>query len=192
MVHRDDRLARMAASLAFAAVIATACSSATPVPMPEPRPDLQQKSEPENRFARDVLAAHNSERARVGDPPLVWSDTLAQHAAVWAQHLAQLGRMEHSALYLRPGEGENLWMGTANYFSTDAKIEYWTRERADFRYGEFPDISDKLPWNEVAHYTQIVWRDTKTVGCATAVNGKLEVLVCRYGPPGNWMGQKPY
>jgi hypothetical protein len=44
------------------------------------------------------------------------------------------------------------------------------------------------------HYTQMVWRDTGGVGCATAtvrgltsngLDGADAYLVCRYAPPGN-------
>jgi pathogenesis-related protein 1 len=42
------------------------------------------------------------------------------------------------------------------------------------------------------HYTQLVWRDTKEVGCAVARGGNREVWVCDYSPPGNYGGKRPY
>ena len=42
------------------------------------------------------------------------------------------------------------------------------------------------------HYTQVVWRNTREVGCAVARNGSDDFLVCRYWPSGNWMGQVPF
>jgi pathogenesis-related protein 1 len=51
------------------------------------------------------------------------------------------------------------------------------------------------------HYTQMVWKDTKEVGCATAnVKGMTSdnwhgvgvYLVCRYSPPGNTQGAPAY
>jgi hypothetical protein len=42
------------------------------------------------------------------------------------------------------------------------------------------------------HYTQIVWRNTKSVGCAVARGKGVEVWVCNYDPPGNYAGQRPY
>ena len=41
-------------------------------------------------WANSILAVHNSERAAVGVPPLVWSDTLAASAQAWAEHLATM------------------------------------------------------------------------------------------------------
>jgi hypothetical protein len=44
----------------------------------------------------------------------------------------------------------------------------------------------------IGHYTQMVWKNTKEVGCGTASNDNLVVLVCRYSPSGNQLGQSPY
>jgi len=42
------------------------------------------------------------------------------------------------------------------------------------------------------HYTQIVWRDTKELGCGVARGGDREIWVCDYSPPGNYQGRLPY
>src|SRR5712691_6171246 len=42
------------------------------------------------------------------------------------------------------------------------------------------------------YYTQIVWRDTREVGCGVARGPGREVWVCDYSPPGNWVGRRPY
>ena len=43
----------------------------------------------------------------------------------------------------------------------------------------------------VGHYTQMIWRDTRQVGCATAVGQSEEFLVCRYSTAGNVYGERP-
>src|SRR5205085_3461172 len=66
-------------------------------------------------LAARLLAAHNSERARVGARPLQWDPTLADHAAAYGPVLARLGALVHSPREGRPGERENLaraWHGT--------------------------------------------------------------------------------
>jgi len=39
-----------------------------------------------------ILSMHNSERAAVGVPAIVWSDDLAAQAKTWAEHLAATGQ----------------------------------------------------------------------------------------------------
>jgi len=46
-------------------------------------------------------------------------------------------------------------------------------------------------FEDVGHYTQIVWRATTQVGCAIAANKSAEYLVCRYLPAGNVVGIDP-
>jgi len=46
-------------------------------------------------IAKAMLDAHNAIRARVGVPPLVWSDQLARVAQEWANHLIDTGRFGH-------------------------------------------------------------------------------------------------
>lgn len=42
------------------------------------------------------------------------------------------------------------------------------------------------------HYTQIVWRATRNVGCGVASDPEREIWVCEYDPPGNYVGYRPY
>jgi hypothetical protein len=44
----------------------------------------------------------------------------------------------------------------------------------------------------MGHYTQMIWRNTKTVGCGKAVAFGRTCVVCRYSPPGNYIDQMVY
>ncbi len=138
-------------------------------------------------IAERLLAAHNRERGTMQVPPLVWSDRLQGEARVWAQELARRGAFEHSTR--TGGAGENLWMGTASAYSPEEMIESFIEEKADFRAGRFPTVSNTGNWVDVGHYTQLIWRGTREVGCALATGRGNDVLVCRYWPAGNVMGQ---
>lgn len=148
-------------------------------------------SETSNDLMREeVLAAHNKYRAERKLPPMIWSEELATHAMKWALHLARSdGQLRHSK---ESGEGENLWQGTAGRFSYTQKVDNWGSEKKYFKDGIFPDVSTTGAWSDVGHYTQIIWLDTTQVGCAQATNGKYDFFVCRYSPPGNYIGQKVY
>lgn len=137
-----------------------------------------------------LLAAHNVERARVGVPPLRWDPQLAAAAASYGPALARLGRLEHSPRASRPGQRENLWMGTRGAYSPEQMVGSWASERAWFRPGIFPNVSSTGNWLDVSHYTQMIWRTTTSVGCAVHAAGRTDYLICRYSPPGNVGGRR--
>jgi len=141
-------------------------------------------------IAARALAAHNRERVRLGETPLVWDEALAQGALDWAQELARSGRFDHAPAIRRKRAGENLFMGTAGAYPIEAMVEQFIAERDDFLPGTFPAVTRDGNWHNVAHYTQIVWRGTRRVGCAVARARRDDVLVCRYWPAGNIFGQR--
>lgn len=142
---------------------------------------------------RRVLAAQNRERAMVGVPPLAWDAQLAADARRWADHLAASNRFYHAPD--EPGadpQGENLWSGTSGYYSPEAMVGLWAGEKRDFRPGTFPANSRTGDVEDVGHYTQLVWRRTRSVGCAVARGHGDDVLVCRYATAGNVLGETPF
>lgn len=141
---------------------------------------------------RSIQSVHNRERAAVGVAPLIWSSELEAHAGIWAAHLAALGSLQHSNSSQRPGEGENLWMGSAGDFDPEQMAEAWADEKKDFVAGVFPNVSRTGDWVAVGHYTQMISRRSTMIGCAIAHASRWDVLVCRYSPPGNLIGQKVY
>ncbi len=134
----------------------------------------------------ELLAAHNAYRTVLGLPPLRWSATLAANAQSWADHLAGIGRLEHS------GPGQNLAWATAGSQSLTQLVDLWGNERVYFRDGQFPAISTTGNWVDVGHYSQLIWKATTKVGCGLAEGNGGDFLVCDYDPPGNVMGQRAY
>jgi uncharacterized protein YkwD len=131
-----------------------------------------------------IVAAHNAERKRVGVAALAWSDRLAAHAQKWAEHLASRG----CGLQHRPGNdayGENLYWSSAAS-SAAAVVASWASEQVDY------DRRTNTCRGVCGHYTQIVWRSTRSVGCGRARCGSSELWVCNYDPPGNFVGERPF
>ncbi|HEY4060690.1 MAG TPA: CAP domain-containing protein [Puia sp.] len=141
-------------------------------------------------FVTSVLQEHNTIRGALQLPAMTWSEDLARDALVWARHLASIDQGQHDPS-ARGKEGENIWWGTTGAFSYGQMVGFWGSERKVFKYGVFPDCRTNHS-AVVGHYTQIVWKNTLSVGCALASNGKTDYLVCRYSPPGNVEGEKPY
>ncbi|MEA3002518.1 MAG: hypothetical protein QOH81_1306 [Sphingomonadales bacterium] len=140
-----------------------------------------------------LLAAHNRERGEAGLPPLLWDESLAADAAPWAAHLARMGTLDHEedADEANP-EGENLWLGTNGHYSPEDMVGLWIAEKKHFRPGIFPDNSRTGDYEDVGHYTQLMWRTTGRVGCALAKGTEDEILVCRYRQAGNVEGERPF
>ena len=70
-------------------------------------------------------------------------------------------------------------------------VGLWVAEKSDYRPGVFPNNSRSGDVEKVGHYTQVIWRTSHRVGCATALGREEEFLVCRYSDAGNVMGQRP-
>lgn len=134
-------------------------------------------------FARAMLAGHNNVRSELGLPPLVWSDRLAAFAAEWANNLLATNEFFH-----RPNNrfGENLFMITGTWATPGEVIRAWAGEARDYNY------TANSCRSMCGHYTQMVWKTTKSVGCAVARAPRHEVWACNYDPPGNWVGQRPW
>jgi len=134
-------------------------------------------------LSREMLAAHNEVRTRIGVAPLSWSEKLAAHAQEWADSLLARRQFAH-----RPKSkyGENLFEVVGASASASQVVDAWASESGDY------DYATNRCRGVCGHYTQIVWRDTKEVGCAVARGAGREVWVCNYSPPGSWIGKRPY
>ena len=133
-----------------------------------------------------MLAEHNRARRAVGVPALQWSDRLSQIAQEWAERLGGDGcAMRHSG---RAGLGENLAWAAGRHLSTVEVVRMWVEEAREFDPGDGVCDTGAV----CGHYTQVVWRATKFMGCGMVSCGGTEVWVCNYSPPGNYVGERPY
>jgi len=150
---------------------------------------LAPRADPEPGRLAGITAAHNSIRGALGLPSLTWSTTVAQFAQAWADKLQAQGcNMQHRP-YNGPDAqkyGENI-SGNWGYMATAAQVVAgWAAEVQDY------DAETNTCHGVCGHYTQIVWRNSKRLGCGMATCGDTEVWVCNYDPPGNITGERPY
>jgi uncharacterized protein YkwD len=143
-----------------------------------------------------ILNIHNRERAGVEVTALSWSNSLADDAQSWADHLTTLGLTPddlapHAPFDQNNPQGENLAWGTKGGFTATTGADGWAAEKSNYVKGT-PIKEFKKGEPKVGHYTQMVWKDTTQVGCGMASDAGQTYLVCRYSPPGNWIGQVPY
>jgi hypothetical protein len=112
---------------------------------------------------------------------LYWNTSLASYAQNWANKC----QWEHS----HGPSGENLAQG---YVDVTASVDAWGDERAMYSWkGSQTGFSEAT-----GHFTQLVWKDTTSVGCAAVdcahvskSNIQGVFLVCEYWPPGNVVGE---
>ena len=144
---------------------------------------------PHSDLAMRILALHNAARSEVGAPPMQWDSSLAASASTYGPSLASIGRLIHSPRDTRPGQRENLAMAWTDTTSPEQLVGLWTDEKRLFYPGAFPNVTRTGNWSDVAHYTQMIWKGTTHVGCATYDARGWTYLICRYSPPGNIDGK---
>lgn len=152
----------------------------------EPLTDGVMEDEADQALSKDdpevveFLSIHNKARAAVGVPPLVWSDDLSRRAQKWADKIADTGDVTRHS---RGKYGENIAWGTGKFLPETA-AKKWLAEKSKYKPG--------VSFNDVGHYTQMVWKKSTAVGFGIAeVNGGT-VIVANYDPAGNIAGETPY
>ncbi|KAL0949246.1 hypothetical protein HGRIS_009324 [Hohenbuehelia grisea] len=128
------------------------------------------------------LNEHNRVRAAHGAQPLTWSPSLAMRAAAWAHRckFVPTDGVLSSTLY-----GENIAAGTGR-FPISSAVNMFTQDAGQYN-PTHPSYT---------HWTQVVWKSTTQLGCATArcngifdpALGEATLHVCLYNPPGNVVG----
>jgi len=133
-----------------------------------------------------MLKLHNRHRACHGSPPLTINQDLNKIAQTYAEHLAATSKFEHSGNeYNGKSLGENLYMQwiSHGHVKADAKaaVKNWYDEIKLHNFDR-PKFS-----KETGHFTQMVWKSTKTMGVGVAFSpDRQEVyIVANYFPAGN-------
>ena len=136
-----------------------------------------------------ILNAHNKERTLVGAPNLIWKEELALHAQEWALKLA----VDDDGLVHRPiGDdpyGENIAYFDGHEFDAAFPVDLWNEEKSLYHSTKITNTN----YIKIGHYTQVVWKNTKMVGCGCAKSASgAYFFVCNYDPAGNIINQFPY
>ena len=138
-----------------------------------------------------LIKLHNKARSDIGVGPLRWSSELAINAQEWADRLAsencKMEHRPHSGKWLQKHK-ENLFMGTVGFYGVAGAGKAWESEGSLYKGG----VLNYSNWYISGHYTQMVWSNTKHVGCAKVECAGNIIVVCNYDHPGNVLGQKPY
>lgn len=70
-------------------------------------------------------------------------------------------------------------------------VMLWLQEWQDYDYAS----NECNPGAICGHFTQLIWKDTKRIGCGHATRRKWNMAmiywVCQYDPPGNYEWETP-
>ena len=155
----------------------------------------KQNTQPYISNTKDYVKIHNYLRAKhFQGHLLIGSNILEQDAQNYANYLAQTGKFIHDPTNHSHKYGENLYASSRHTTpNLNSIIHKWYNEKQYYNYNNNKCQIGKI----CGHYTQIVWKTTQKVGCASAQykKGRFKggyVTVCKYYPYGNIIGQRPY
>lgn len=108
---------------------------------------------------QQFLSPHNDARAQVGVEALVWDNAVAAYALDYANQ-----RIADCALRFSGGGeyGENLFNSTGSSDPIGSAVSTWVMERQYYNYSSNSCLEGEV----CGHYTQVVWSDTRRLGCA--------------------------
>lgn len=165
-----------------------------PISYPPENPTHQQKPDSTPGNERDAfLSRHNCYRSTAGLPPLSWNSDCAGWAKAWAEQLCKSGQFRHPDSSEQERDewlngnawGQNLAEYIGDPGSPERAVDGWYCECPyyDPSKGAFMTGTNG---EDVGHYTQLMWKDTKEVGCASVdCGGGKKIYACNYNPGGN-------
>lgn len=182
----------MKMSLPLLILALAACSPERgPTHLVETRPNAEDAARGDALMQRVMTTMHNVTRQSARVAPLTWSASLAVDAQRYAEQLTRTRRFEHSPQPRGiPNQGENLWTGTRGAYRYEEMAQHWVDEERFFVNLPVPAMSNTGNYEDVGHYTQIIWSRTTAFGCGFASNRTDDYLVCRYTPGGNVVGER--
>lgn len=130
-----------------------------------------------NNYTNDNwLKNHNRVRGELSINPVIWNDDIARKAEIYADKCV----FEHSPIEDRTYNdeilGENLSFGDPyDYYDDDKMFGLWEDEKQHYVHPSYP--------NEIqGHYTQIINKKVKEIGCGCSKCKTSKICVCRYNP----------
>ena len=136
---------------------------------------------------KNLLTRHNYHRKRHQVDNLVRNSEIESIAQSYSEKLAASRTMEHSQnIYKGQSLGENLYACWGSY-----QIKVNGIEATDSWYSEISLYNFNKPGytSGVGHFTQLVWKGSKQLGCGASCQNSYCSVTCNYFPAGNYLNQ---
>ncbi|CAK7231600.1 hypothetical protein SBRCBS47491_007988 [Sporothrix bragantina] len=158
-------------------------AAATTITVAAPLPSSAPEYVSDKIFTSAILNSTNFFRSEHNATAIVWNATIARFADEYLTNDTDCTFAHSGGPY-----GENIAVG---YQSVQSAVDAWGNERSEYNYNS-PGFTEAT-----GHFTQLVWKDSLTVGCGRKLcGGKADgskstgwFLVCEYWPRGNVIGQ---
>ncbi|XP_065641732.1 uncharacterized protein LOC100206500 isoform X2 [Hydra vulgaris] len=166
-------------------------NSNSPAAIPNALPNSESKgsSNNQNSFDQSGLKAHNILRKIHNAPDMKLNPQLSADAQKYAEHLADIQKLQHASDL--NGQGENLAYGcnsAGTEMSAAEAVKNWYSEVCSPGY-DFDKDGDLA----TGHFTQVVWKTSTQLGIGKSVLNKggmiCTYVVGRYKLAGNVLGQ---
>ena len=139
------------------------------------------------KIRKDILSSHNYHRGRHRVDDLKRNSEIEAIAQGYAEQLAPTHSINHSTnKYNGQSLGENLYMSSGSGINGEDATNSWYSEIENY------DFSTHYSDGTTGHFTQLVWKGTKEIGCGVACDGTFCCVVCNYYPMGNFVGKYKY
>ena len=130
---------------------------------------------------------------------MIWDPELATFAEEYSRNCEfSHSRGGSTSKFIRLGE--NIYLTSQVEILNEKVIlldvKEWYDEYVDYNYNS--NLNSCNQGKVCGHYTQVVWANSYAVGCGITLYSSVQkffwkgsLLICSYGPPGNYVGQKP-
>ena len=138
-----------------------------------------------DKIKKEILSSHNYYRSRHQVDDLKWNKEIQIIAQAHSEKIAPGHSLVHSSnKYKGQSLGENLFMSYYGISGEEAS-KTWYNEIENY------DFSTQSSKNSLAvgHFTQLVWKESKEIGCGAACDSTFCICCCNYYPAGNFLGK---
>ena len=136
---------------------------------------------------KNILTRHNYHRKRHQVDNLVRNSEIEKIAQSYSEKLASERQMYHSNNnYNGQSLGENLYACWGSY-----QMSVNGNDATDDWYSEVSlyDFNNPGYKSGVGHFTQLVWKGSKQLGCGASCQNNYCSVTCNYFPAGNYLNQ---
>ena len=133
-----------------------------------------------NNLYEILLNKHNYYRKFYNSPELELNDDLCKLAQEYADKCADLQSTDLSpVLYENECIGESISELNGDISTSSTICDEWAQEKKDF------DFRSKIYNGKAKHFTQMIWKNTRSVGFGFSSSNNKNYFVSFYFPAGN-------